>query len=140
MVIESVAVDFDAGTITIFGVGFDNPQDTVVTLAGTPLQIVSETASVIVANLPAGLTSGSYLLKATVTQGSSRADGFDVNIGGVGPADPEGPARPTGPAGPTGVTGPAGAQGVQGPAGPAHQRPIPAPNAFLTIDAAPDVG
>jgi hypothetical protein len=78
--IEVVHVDLAGGTITITGAGFDNPQDTQVSLGGVALTITSETATSIVAALPAGTSPGSYLLDVIVTGGTSRSDEFDVTI------------------------------------------------------------
>ena len=94
----------------------------VVQLDSTTLTLVSFSSTKIVADLPAGLTAGSFLL--TVSNGSATQGVFDVTNGAVGPhgatgpAGPQGPAGPMGAAGATGATGPAGPQGATGPEGP----------------------
>ena len=87
----------------------------VVKLDGAILTLVSSSSTQIVAELPAGLAAGSFLL--SVGTGI-----FDVTNGAVGPqgaAGPTGPAGPQGPVGPAGATGATGASGPAGPAGPA---------------------
>jgi hypothetical protein len=86
----------------------------VVKIDGAILTLVSSSSTEIVADLPAGLAAGSFLLQ--VGTGI-----FDVTNGAVGPqgaAGPTGPAGPQGPVGPTGATGATGASGPAGPAGP----------------------
>jgi hypothetical protein len=81
----------------------------VVKIDGAILTLVSSSSTQIVADLPAGLTAGTFLLQ--VGTGT-----FDVTNGAVGP---QGAAGPTGPAGPQGPMGPAGATGATGAIGPA---------------------
>ena len=92
-------------TITITGQGFTTTETA--NLNGQLLQVVSRTATVIVANLPASLPAGSYQLEVTDTAKKASSVAFDVTIGAAGPI------------GPAGLQGPAGPAGAQGPAGPA---------------------
>jgi hypothetical protein len=80
VVIQAVNVDLTAGTLTITGTGFDTKQDTEVILGGAPIVIQTEQATQIVAQLPAGIQSGGYLLEVIITGGSSRQDEFDLVI------------------------------------------------------------
>ena len=98
------------------------------------------TPEAIVAQLPAGVTSGTHLLTVftgrylpfavmSVTigggqgpqgpQGPPGQDGLPGATGAQGPAGPQGEPGPAGATGPTGAAGPAGAAGATGPAGPA---------------------
>lgn len=114
------------------------------------LEVLTSTATSIVAKLPANISPGSYLL--TVANGPSvtQSDAFNVTIGAVGPAGPTGPQGlpgPTGPVGPQGIQGIQGVQGVPGPkgdmgaTGPAGTSPSADPSqpfqagASLNIDA-----
>ena len=125
LVISEVSVDLTAQLITISGEHFGTASATV-TLAGLPLTIVSQTATRIVAVLPAfaAAAPGTFLL--TVTRGdhgppARRYDDIDVTIGAAGPrGEPgvQGQSGPVGPPGPPGEPGPQGAQGLQGQIGP----------------------
>jgi len=117
-VIYSAAMDLANNQITITGRNFTPPT---VYLENVLLFVVASNTQNIVADLPAGLGSGSFRLAVTNGTGTGV---FDVTnpIGPVGPAGPQGPLGPAGPmgsAGPTGPIGPAGAAGPQGPQGPA---------------------
>ncbi|MFL6519785.1 MAG: IPT/TIG domain-containing protein [Chthoniobacterales bacterium] len=86
---------------------------TVVTLGSVRLPTTSVTANMVVAQVPAAIAPGSYLL--TVDTGEAQGDGSWVTVGAVGP---QGPTGPKGDTGPQGLTGPTGATGPQGPIGP----------------------
>jgi len=115
--VESAIINSTANPATITITGADLLPATgspVVKIDGAILTLVSSSSTQIVADLPAGLAAGSFLLK--VGTGI-----FDVTNGAVGPqgaAGPTGPAGPQGPVGPTGATGATGAIGPAGPAGP----------------------
>jgi len=108
-------VDGAASTVTINGTGFLGGASATpaVTLGIFTLPVQSATNEVIVAQLPAGLAPGNYLLTVTAGKAKSEYDESVVTIGAVGP---QGPVGPTGPIGPI---GPAGSQGDTGPRGPA---------------------
>jgi IPT/TIG domain-containing protein len=72
----------------------------VVTLNGTPLTVVTASASEIVATLPPGLDPGTYLLTVSRGPATTQFDGFNLTLGAVGP---QGPAGPTGPPGAPGT-------------------------------------
>ena len=110
--VESAIIDSTANPATITITGADLLPATgspVVKIDGARLTLVSSSSTQIVADLPAGLAAGSFLLQ--VGTGI-----FDVTNGAVGP---QGAAGPTGPAGPQGQVGPAGATGATGAIGPA---------------------
>ncbi|PYQ37791.1 MAG: hypothetical protein DMF77_25920, partial [Acidobacteria bacterium] len=113
---------------------WNNDSTVVVTLAGTPLGVVTATDSQVLAQLPPGLEPGSYVLKVSRGPSALQNGVFEVTIGTVGPVGPRGPkgdmgdvgpqglpgsTGPAGPAGPAGRDGTNGVNGVAGPAGPA---------------------
>src|SRR3954470_2865881 len=98
---------------------------TVVALGSVQLPTTSVTANMVLAQVPATIPPGSYLL--TVETGDGPADESWVTVGAVGPQGPTGPkgdtgpqglTGPTGATGPQGLTGPKGDSGAQGPTGP----------------------
>jgi hypothetical protein len=105
-VIRSAIINSTTQQITIAGSSL--PASPSVTLDGISLTVVSSSSTKIVADLPSGLTAGTYRLGVGTLA-------FDVTKGAVGPAGPTGPVGPQGPSGPQ---GPQGVQGAQGPAGP----------------------
>src|SRR6476646_8171718 len=96
---------------------------TVVALGSVQLPTTSVTGNMVLAQVPAAIPPGSYLL--TVTTGDAPSDESWVTVGAVGPQGQTGPKGDTGPQGPTGPNGdtgprgPTGAQGNTGPQGPA---------------------
>jgi hypothetical protein len=80
---------------------------------GTALTLASYSNIRVVADLPAGVSAGTFQL--TVNNGI--ASNFDVTYGTAGPPGPTGPQGPQGKTGATGPQGPAGPQGPQGSAG-----------------------
>ena len=87
-----------------------------VTLGSYPaLTVTSQTATQLVANLPTGVSAGSYALNVQIGSSKTNSTSSVATIGAVGPA---GPTGAQGPVGPTGATGPAGAQGATGSTGP----------------------
>jgi Phage Tail Collar Domain/Collagen triple helix repeat (20 copies)/IPT/TIG domain len=125
--IETVVPNFatSPAQITITGQHLDEnlfgPQSApTVQLAGTQLHVLSSSASTIVAQLPAGVTSGEFLL--TVEHKTFLNGWFDLTLGAIGatgPAGPQGPAGAQGPQGLMGFPGIPGATGPQGLPGPA---------------------
>ena len=87
----------------------------------------------ITANLPVGVSAGSY--RVTVSQPSGAAT-FDVTLGAQGAEGPAGPPGPPGPQGDPGFPGPQGPEGLmgpmgsQGPAGPAGPQGPQGPQGF----------
>src|SRR2546422_1264691 len=118
LVITKTAVNATTTAVTITGenlLGEDRRDQPEVSLGRTPLTIVgTPTQTQIVAQLPPGLTSGSYLLTVRTGNGSSESDSTIIVIGAVGPQGPSGPPGPPGPPGPQGPTGPQGPPGPQG--------------------------
>jgi len=92
---------------------------TAVVLIGSLPQLVvtAQTATKLVATLPAGLAAGDYTLAVQIGSKTNSTSSV-VTIGAVGPAGPAGPQGTAGPTGATGSTGATGATGPQGPAGP----------------------
>lgn len=113
-----------ADQLVVTGRNFDNGQTIQLTLGGTPLPVLEHTANVILAEIPADVLPGSYVLVVWSGGGSVREDSMDVTIGAEGPVGSEGPEGPQGeqgvqgPVGPEGPHGDAGPQGPQGEAGP----------------------
>jgi IPT/TIG domain len=88
-VVFNTTVDTNANTLTITGINFgENPR---VTLGGTQqLTVQNSNSTQIVANLPANLAPGSYLL--FLKFGDPTFGVFEVTIGAVGPVGPPGPS------------------------------------------------
>lgn len=104
--------------LMVAGQNFNNGGDIELWLGGIPLEVVSQSDTLVVANLPEGILDGSYQLSMTSGGGSVRYDDFDgVTIGAEGPVGPQGPEGPQGEVGPQGPIGPAGPQGPQGDTG-----------------------
>jgi hypothetical protein len=115
-VVQSVTIDSGTQQIFISGVSLSSPDfDAVVKLGSGTLALVTIATTEIIAEVPAGLATGTYRL--TVNNGSATPGIFDVTYGAVGPQGPAGPLGPAGPAGPKGSTGATGPAGPQGPAG-----------------------
>jgi len=115
-VVRSVTIDSGTQQIFISGVSLSSPDfDAVVKLGSGTLALVTIATTEIIAEVPAGLATGTYRL--TVNNGSATPGIFDVTYGAVGPQGPAGPLGPAGPAGPKGSTGATGPAGPQGPAG-----------------------
>jgi Collagen triple helix repeat (20 copies) len=121
--INKVTINFSTTphTVIISGTGF-SPTNTV-RLAGANLFKASVGANMIIAEVPAPITAGDYLLQVV---GRSVAN-WHLTFGLVGPQGPAGPqglpglqgtVGATGPIGPQGVAGPIGLSGPPGPAGP----------------------
>ena len=119
----SASINPPVGQITITGRNLQAPAGTTtVTLDGVSLAVVSSTAQNILAGIPAGLGSGTFLLRVTTNAGTAALDVANPIVGPEGPAGPRGPQGATGPAGPQGVPGPTGATGSTGPQGPRRGR------------------
>lgn len=88
-----------------------------VRLQGTPLTLISYTDTQVVAQLPANLPPGSYLVNLSRYQ-QLVAAAFDVTIGAAGPHGPKGDQGPQGLDGPQGAVGPQGPKGDTGAQGP----------------------
>jgi hypothetical protein len=119
LVVHRAEADLAGETLLITGekLLWNNDSAVVVTLAGTPLAILGATESYVLAQLPPGLSPGSYLLKVSRGTGTVQNDAFDLTIGAVGPAGPIGPKGETGDTGPQGLPGATGPAGPTGPAG-----------------------
>ena len=116
--------------LVITGHNFNNGGDVALTLGGTPLSVILQEETRIIAEIPADVLPGSYVLIAWTGNGSVREDSMDVTIGAEGPRGeqglqgvqgeqgPQGPQGEQGPKGDQGIQGIQGVQGEQGPQGP----------------------
>lgn len=105
--------------LMVAGHNFNNGGAVELWLGGIPLAVVSQTDTLIVADLPEGIIDGSYQLIASTGGGTVRFDDFDgVTIGAEGPQGPQGEQGETGPRGEDGAPGADGLPGEQGPQGP----------------------
>ena len=126
VVITRAEVDFNTNQLTITGKNF-GAQTPTVKLESVTLIVVSNSATQIVALLPAGTLAGTYLLTIRRKKGkvddnvkcSEDADcqTFDFTIGVTGPRGEAGPQGTTGPQGAQGETGQLGLKGEAGPQG-----------------------
>jgi len=128
--IVNASADLTSNTVYVDGTNF--PANVTVSLNGAAIAVTSNTATQIVATLPASVASnpGSYLLTVARTQRNGHdADNDDTTnfvltvgavgaTGATGPMGPMGPMGFTGPQGPQGPQGLTGATGAQGPVGP----------------------
>lgn len=127
--ILSAQANYTNNTITIAGFNFSSKTPEVY-LGQTQLTVVSNTTSQVVANLPANVQPGSYILAvAAFRKGRNKIGGspdlfggnfglFDVTLGTQGPQGIQGVQGVQGVQGPVGPQGPAGPQGPTGPQGP----------------------
>jgi hypothetical protein len=104
--ITEVQVDFDNGTIAIYGMNFENGLPPIVTLGGEALTVDYDTYTdeMIVAELPSGLEDGDYRLTVSTGNAVKHFDAYDLTIGAVGPPGPQGPQGPQGDPGQPGVS------------------------------------
>ena len=100
--------------LVLTGRNFDNGKEMQITLGGTPLQVLELTTNVILAEIPADVLPGSYVLIAWSGGGSVREDSMDITLGAQGAEGPTGPEGPEGPQGEQGLPGPKGDQGERG--------------------------
>ena len=86
VVVDRTVIDYALNQITIVGINFGSGTPSV-SLEGMPLTVQSfdSTTGTIVAALPTGLNSGSYLLSITTTTGTPSTGTFDTTYG---PSDP----------------------------------------------------
>lgn len=128
LTVKSAEVDLATNQLFIYGSNFD--QNTEARLEDVPdpidLPITTFTDTLIQAELPTDLVSGTYRLSVSNKKFRSmfprKTDSIDITIGTVGPEGPPGPpgeAGFPGPAGPTGEPGPRGQEGPPGQQGPA---------------------
>ena len=118
-VIHSASVDDEVTQLTLRGRNFTGVKKLKVLMGGVvmPLTVVTLTPTLLVANLPAGLADGTYVVQVGNGKGDDDDDDgeFFFTVGAEGADGPAGPAGPAGAQGPTGATG---AQGPVGPPGP----------------------
>jgi len=110
-----------ATAITIRGSNLSGGSATVTLGSYAPLAVTSQTATQLVAALPAGVPAGSYTLGVQIGSSKTNSTSSVATIGAVGPTGPAGPTGAQGPVGATGAagaTGPQGANGAPGPQGP----------------------
>ena len=128
--ITNTTINYSTNQITITGTLFTSGGTPTVTFNEVKITLGSANNIQIVANLPSGLSPGTYLLKVINPTIPNQPGLFDVTFGAVGPqgpmgaqgltglTGPQGAAGAAGPIGPPGPTGPIGAKGPAGPAGP----------------------
>jgi hypothetical protein len=90
--IAEVFVNFEDKLLTIFGYNFDNGDYLNVKLGGypDPLIVSSYSATQIVANLPADILAGDYILMVQTGPSAHQYDSCSLTIGAVGPVGPVG--------------------------------------------------
>lgn len=95
-VIDSASADSALANLTLVGRHFSTVKKLNVFMAGvaTPLPIVSVTDTVLVAQLPAGITPGSYIVSVGDGNGNDDED-FFVTLGAAGATGPTGQAAGT---------------------------------------------
>lgn len=91
LVITGAEADLDGGTVTIVGMNFGDDVPSV-TLGGIELVVQTSTSESIVAELPAGLAVGSYLLTVSRGPATTQTSDFELTIGEV---DDDGGIPPT---------------------------------------------
>ena len=101
-VIVGAVPNFTTNKLTITGTGFGSAVPTL-KIDAMAATVVSHTATTVVADLPAGIGSGTYQLTVTTPAGMGS---FDLTLGTVGPQGPAGPQRRTGGQGSSGPQGP----------------------------------
>lgn len=104
--------------LVVTGHNFNNGGEVALRLGGTPLTVILQEETRIIAEIPAELLAGSYVLTAWTGNGSVREDSMDITIGAEGPEGPKGIQGEIGPQGEQGIQGDQGPQGEQGPEGP----------------------
>jgi Collagen triple helix repeat (20 copies)/IPT/TIG domain len=119
LVVQKAEADLTAETLLIEGQNLrrKNEIDLLVTLSGTPLDVVIATENQVLVRLPANLAPGDYLLKVSRGPSTVQNDVFDLTVGAVGPAGPTGPQGPEGQRGEPGPQGEPGSKGAPGPPG-----------------------
>jgi hypothetical protein len=123
-IVLNASVNQSNGQLIIDGANF--PRRPIVVLNNQELTVTSDSATTIVATLPAAVLSapGSYALTIERPRGFV-AVSFIVTIGTVGPQGPQGLQGPAGPQGAQGIQGPVGPQGPTGPQGVAGNSASP---------------
>jgi hypothetical protein len=119
LVVERAHADLTTEVLSIEGqrLLWINDDVVVVTLAGSPLEVLSATETEVLVRLPPGLAPGSYMLKVSRGTGTVQNGTFDVTIGAVGAQGERGETGPRGDTGPEGLPGADGANGEPGPSG-----------------------
>lgn len=140
--IDSVWVDFDAGTISIYGFNFTNGRYPEVYLGINRLNVHFDYSDeMIIVDLPKNIKTGDYRLLVVTGNSENQYNYFDLTIGAVGPKGDKGDQGPMGPPGPKGdkgdkgEQGPIGLQGPEGPPGVLRDQYCPAGQAVTGINA-----
>lgn len=114
--VNSGIVNYSTNVVTLNGSGFQPAKaKPTISFNGASLPVTTFSDTQVVATLPTGLTSGTFDLKVTNSQGNS-VD-FNMSYGATGLQGPAGPAGPQGPAGATGAAGAQGPRGITGAPG-----------------------
>jgi len=104
-------------SITIVGSNLSGGAATVTLGNSAALTVTSQSATQLVATLPAGLAPGAYTLYVQIGSSHSNSTNSFAVLGAVGPAGPAGAQGATGATGAAGAQGSAGATGATGAAG-----------------------
>jgi hypothetical protein len=112
--VNIASVSVESGLVTIRGANLTATGLPEVRLSGhlLALPVTASSSEEIVAQLPAGVAAGSYLI--TLGKAADDRHEFYITLGIAGPQGPKGDTGAQGPKGDTGATGPQGPQGAQG--------------------------
>src|SRR5207249_1032625 len=122
VVITKVMVDWNTNRVIVTGESFlgSNGKTLPTVLLGRRVlnTVMQPTSTMVVAQIPADIDDGTYLLTVSCGSGESEYDSADVKFRHKDNEEETGPTGPTGPSGPRGATGATGATGPSGPSGP----------------------
>ena len=122
--ITGVNIDSSMSQLTIVGSGLQSSGNSVVTLGGVTLSLISQSSTALVAQCPgspAVCPTGDWSLQVnsfTLAGAPVGQQLWNLTIGAGGTKGTTGPAGPKGPKGDTGATGSAGPKGDTGATGP----------------------
>jgi len=81
LIIQSVIVDSQTNRLQINGGNLNNGDTLTITLAGTPLTVITSGSNQIVASIPSTTLTGTYRLSVVTGNASTQSDEFNVAIG-----------------------------------------------------------
>jgi hypothetical protein len=108
-------------------------RDPIVTLGDVHLSVNYADDELIIAELPALIPDGDYLLTVSTGKSQNQHDEYDLSVGATGPVGAqgdEGPQGETGDTGPGGPVGPQGERGIEGDMGPIGPDGLEGPRGF----------
>jgi len=130
-IITNSTINYVNNQITIVGQNFSNSPTVAFNKVNLTVVTVNSGQTQLVAQLPAGVVPGSYLLTVINPAIPNQAGSFNVAYGAIGPQGPVGPPGAIGATGATGPIGPAGPTGPRGLQGPAGITDMPSSNSYL---------